>query len=147
MKNRYFALLVFLLIGYVSNAQEDAIYTTKNGAIQGYDPVAYFKDGSPVKGNKEISTTWMGAKWFFSSNENLNLFESDPEKYAPQYGGYCAYGVAKGGLYKTEPEAWKIVDGKLYLNYSLKIQKDWEEDISGFIVSADKKWPELKADQ
>ena len=85
----------------------------------------------------------MGVSWFFATKENQQLFEADPEKYAPQYGGYCAYGVAKGGLYKIEPEAWKIVEGKLYLNYSLKVQRDWTEDIPGYIEKADDKWPEL----
>jgi len=123
---------------------QTSFFATKDGAIQGYDPVAYFEEGKAIKGNASFTTKWDGAEWFFSSQENLDLFQVDPKKYAPQYGGYCAYGVAKGGLYETEPEAWTIVDGKLYLNYNTKIKKDWEQDIPGFIVKADENWPGLK---
>lgn len=144
MKNLFTALsLVFVLYTY---CQEQPIYSTKAGAIKGYDPVAYFIEGKPIKGLSGQSLEWNGATWFFSSEENKNLFKTEPEKYAPQYGGYCAYGVSKGGLYKIEPEAWTIVDGKLYLNYSLKIQKDWEVDIPGFIEKADENWPGLVTD-
>ena len=132
-----------LLVSVSVFAQTSSYYSSKDGAIKGYDPVAYFKDSKPVKGDKAFTTQWMGVSWFFATKENQQLFEADPEKYAPQYGGYCAYGVAKGGLYKIEPEAWKIVEGKLYLNYSLKVQRDWTEDIPGYIEKADDKWPEL----
>jgi YHS domain-containing protein len=96
-----------------------------------------------VKGKAEFSTEWKGATWEFSSAENLEKFKADPEAYAPQYGGYCAYGVSKGGLVKGEPDQWTIVDGKLYLNYSAGVQKTWSKDIPGFISTADKKWPAI----
>lgn len=140
---KHFLLLSFTVFVLTASAQEKPIFATKAGAIKGYDPVAYFKEGKPVKGDGEQKLEWKGATWYFSSEENKNLFEANPEDYAPQYGGYCAYGVAKGGLYKIEPEAWKIVDGKLYLNYSFKFQKEWEEDIPGYITEANKNWPEL----
>ena len=138
-------ITVFILSTVVSlNALSQTIYTNKDGAIQGYDPVAYFEQGKPVKGKQSFKFKWMGADWFFASIKNQELFESSPEKYAPQYRGYCAYGVAKGGLFKIDPEAWKIVEGKLYLNYSPKIQRDWLVDIPGFIDKANDNWPELK---
>jgi YHS domain-containing protein len=109
----------------------------------GYDVVAYFKQGKPVKGSSEFATEWKGATWEFSSAENLEMFKASPEAYAPQYGGHCAYGVAKGSLVKGEPEQWKIVEGKLYLNYSAGVQKTWAKDIAGNISKADGNWPDL----
>ena len=113
------------------------------GAIKGYDPVAYFTQGGPAKGRGAHSHEWMGATWYFANAENLELFTSDPEKYAPQYGGYCAYAVSLGRTANIDPDAWKIVDDKLYLNVSLKVQKIWEEDIPGYIAKADVNWPKI----
>ncbi len=109
----------------------------------GYDVVAYFTDGKPVEGKPEFATEWKGASWQFASADNLAKFQANPEAYAPQYGGYCAYGVAQGGLVKGEPDLWKIVDGKLYLNYSKGVQATWEKDIPGYIETANKKWPTI----
>ncbi len=109
----------------------------------GHDVVAYFTMGKPVKGSAEFATEWKGATWEFSSAENLEKFKASPEAFAPQYGGYCAYGVSKGGLVKGEPDLWKIVDGKLYLNFSEDVQKKWEKDIPGFIKAADGNWPNI----
>lgn len=106
-------------------------------AIRGYDTVAYFTEGRPVAGDERFASEWQGATWRFSSQEHLDLFEADPTRYAPQYGGYCAYGVAEGYLVKIEPESWTIVDGKLYLNYDDEVQTKWERDIPGFIAEAD----------
>lgn len=114
-------------------------------AIDGYDPVAYFTDGEPVEGKKGFSHAWNGATWRFASAEHRDLFAAEPERYAPQYGGYCAWAVARGKTAGIDPEAWKIVDGKLYLNYSKKIQRRWEQDIAGNIMAADESWPELLA--
>ena len=83
----------------------------------------------------------MGAKWLFSSAEHRDAFAKEPEKYAPQYGGYCAYGVSQGYAVKIEPDAWTIVNGKLYLNYDRGVQKTWEKDLPGYIAKADKNWP------
>lgn len=119
-------------------------YDPSGTAIRGYDTVAYFTQGMPVDGSDEFTTEWKGATWRFSSQEHLDLFEADPERYAPQYGGYCAYGIAaQDALVKIEPELWTIVDDKLYLNYNKKIQKSWEEDIPGFIESANRKYEPL----
>jgi YHS domain-containing protein len=115
-----------------------------NKAIEGYDPVAYFKEKKPVEGKDAYSHEWNDAKWLFSSAENLKLFKENPEKYAPQYGGYCAYAVAKGKTAGIDPDQWTIVDGKLYLNYSASVNKKWLGKRDQFIIDADKNWPELK---
>lgn len=114
-------------------------------AIRGYDTVAYFTESRPVKGSTKFTTDWMGATWQFSSQEHQALFEAEPEKYAPQYGGYCAYGVAVDNLVKIEPNQWTITGGKLYLNYDKGVQLTWEKDISGFVETADRKFADLLA--
>ena len=120
-------------------------YEPSGTAIRGYDTVAYFTEGGPVEGSAEFTAEWMGATWRFASQEHLDLFEAEPEKYAPQYGGYCAYGVVQDDLVKIEPENWTIVDGKLYLNYDDEVQATWEADIPGFIAEADAKFGALLA--
>jgi len=124
-------------------ADKDPIYTGtfSNVAVEGYDPVAYFTEGKPVKGDKDFTFEYQGADFRFASAENLALFRADPAKHAPQYGGYCAWAVAKGKTAKGDADHWRIVDGKLYLNYNSSIQKKWEADIDGFITSADANWP------
>ncbi|MEM8998269.1 MAG: YHS domain-containing (seleno)protein [Acidobacteriota bacterium] len=117
--------------------------TFNNVAIKGYDPVAYFTEGEPAKGSKRIIHNWAGAEWRFASEKNRALFAAEPEAYAPQYGGYCAWAVAQGSTAGIDPKSWKIVDGKLYLNYNGKIQKRWEGDIPGHIEAADANWPGL----
>ena len=118
-------------------------YKASEVAIRGTDTVAYWTESKPVAGSDEFSTEWMGATWKFASQENLDLFTANPEKYAPQYGGYCAFGVAKGALVKIEPENWSIVDDKLYLNYDDGVQEKWEKDIPGFIKAADDSFQSL----
>lgn len=118
-------------------------YMANGIAIRGYDTVAYFTVGKPQKGSDEFTTEWEGATWKFSSQEHLDLFNAEPEKYAPQYGGYCAYGVAQGNLVKIEPELWTITNGKLYLNYNKKFNNRWKKDISGYIKKADDKFEGL----
>ena len=118
-------------------------YKPSGVAIRGYDTVAYFTDGKPVEGSDQFTTEWEGATWRFASQEHLDLFNGAPEEYAPQYGGYCAYGVAQDNLVKIDPDNWTIVDGKLYLNYDDKLQGLWEKDIPGFISTADNKFDAL----
>ena len=113
-------------------------------ALDGYDPVAYFTDGKPVEGRAEIAHEWNGAVWRFSTAAHRDRFAADPAKYAPQYGGFCAYAVSKGYTADIDPEAWMIVDGRLYLNYDLEVQKLWEQDVPGFIRRADENWPRLE---
>ena len=112
-------------------------------AVKGFDVVAYFVENKPVKGNKEFQYEWMGAKWQFSSAANRELFTANPSKYAPQYGGYCAFAVSEGHKAPVDPNVWKIVDGKLYLNYDASVGKVWRQDIPGRIAKADKNWPDL----
>ena len=123
-------------------------YKPSGVAIRGYDTVAYFTLGKPAKGSESYSTEWQGATWKFANQEHLDLFKAEPEKYAPQYGGYCAYGIAaQDALVKIEPENWSIVDDKLYLNYNDKIQGLWDADIAGFIETADRKFEALLKSQ
>lgn len=122
-------------------------YEASGVAIRGYDTVAYFTEGKPLDGSDEFTTEWEGATWRFASQEHLDLFVAEPDKYAPQYGGYCAYGVAQDSLVKIEPHLWTIVDGKLYLNYNESVQSSWEQDIPAFITSADGKFENLLASE
>jgi len=124
-------------------AGEAPVYTPffNQVAVSGYDPVAYFTEQKPVKGDPQFKTTYQGAQWHFSSAENRDRFLSDPEKYAPQYGGYCAWAVSQGNTASADPQRWKIVGGKLYLNYDADVQKKWEAGMSAFIKTADQNWP------
>jgi YHS domain-containing protein len=122
-------------------AGQPLTFANGDGAIRGYDPVAYFILGEPTEGRNKYSTKWQGAIYKFSSAENLATFKSDPERYAPQYGGYCAYAMSKGSIASTDPEAWTIVNGKLYLNFSPAIRKRWSKDIPANTRAADRNWP------
>ncbi|WOR16131.1 YHS domain-containing (seleno)protein [Hyphomonas sp. FCG-A18] len=126
-------------------ADKDPVYTGRfsNTAVEGHDAVAYFTQGKPVKGSKDFSTEYQGAEFRFASAENLETFKADPAKYAPQYGGYCAWAVSQGMTAKGDANHWAIVDGKLYLNYNKKIQNTWNEDRASFIVKADAEWPNV----
>lgn len=136
--------LLFALATLTAVAQKPEVFSTKEGAIQGYDPVAFFKEGKPVIGKKELTYLYKDATWHFSTQENLNAFISDPERFAPQYGGYCAYGTASGHKSPTQPETWTIVDNKLYFNYNKDVQKLWNKDQKGLIGKANKNWPTVK---
>lgn len=122
-------------------AETAKVYALGGTAINGYDPVAYFTAATPTKGEMEISSSWNGATWQFSSAGNKALFDANPEKYAPQYGGYCAYAVSKGATAPTDPDAWTVVDDKLYLNFSLDVRGIWRQDVSGNISRANANWP------
>ena len=138
---KLFAAFIALVIMPLAIAGQPQTYANRNGAIRGYDPVAYFTIGEPTEGDNKYTTRWQGAIYKFASAENLALFKSDPERYAPQYGGYCAYAVAKGSTAQIDPEAWTIVNGKLYLNFSPAIRKRWSQDIPGNIRAANNNWP------
>jgi len=124
-------------------AKDAPIYTGlfNKLAVSGYDTVAYFTEQKPVKGDSRFTFAWAGAEWRFSSAENRDKFVAAPERYAPQYGGYCAWAVSEGGTASADPMRWKIVNGKLYLNYDADVQKKWESNIPGHISKADKNWP------
>jgi hypothetical protein len=121
------------------------IYTglLSSTAVGGYDPVAYFTEGKPRPGLASITLEWKGATWRFASAKNRDLFRADPERYAPRYGGHCAWATARNYLAKGDPLHWRIVDGRLYLNYDAKVQSDWEKDIPGEIAKAEANWPAI----
>lgn len=140
------AFLVLLLVP-AALADEPEIYTGRNGlAVGGYDTVAYFSQGQPVEGSKDFVIEYKGATWRFSSQENLETFEQDPDGFAPQYGGYCAWALAMGSLAKGDPKIWTIYEGALYLNINKSTQKKWLKDIPGFIDKADANWPGILAE-
>lgn len=132
-----------LPIAAPAEAKEPPVFTSwlSDLAVSGYDPVAYFKQGKPVEGSAAHEHEWNGATWRFASAENLEAFKADPAAYAPQYGGYCSWAVSRGYTASADPEAWKIVDGKLYLNYSKSVRRQWEQDVSGNIAKADRDFP------
>ncbi|MFN8353164.1 MAG: YHS domain-containing (seleno)protein [Spirosomataceae bacterium] len=140
-----FVVIFLLALGPLAvQAQKSAVFVTDSVAVRGYDVVAYFTDSSAVKGTAQYKHWWMESWWYFASQEHLTSFKTNPEKYAPQYGGYCAYGTADGHKAPTQPDAWTITDGKLYLNYNKKVMELWRKDQPGFIEKADKNWPLLK---
>ena len=114
-------------------------------AVRGTDVVAYVTEGRPVAGRAEFTHAWRGADWRFASAANRDRFATDPERYAPAYGGFCAYAVSEGYTAPIDPAAWRIVDGRLYLNYDRSVQRRWERDIPGRIARADANWPRLAA--
>lgn len=127
-----------------SDSGKPEIFSTRAGAIRGYDPVAYLTEGKPVKGDGQFTFNWMKADWRFASAENLASFKADPTRYAPQYGGYCAYAMSKGSYAKTVPDAWTVHDGKLYLNYSLSVRRTWSKDIPRNIDNANRHWERFR---
>lgn len=126
----------------------DKINTTFFGnlAIEGYDPVAYFTQNQAVEGSKQHQLEWMDASWRFSNAENLARFKADPQKYAPQYGGYCAYAISQNTDAGIDPEQFTLHEGKLYLNYNRSINKKWLKDKEQYIIDADRYWPQLTAE-
>lgn len=144
-----FLLVLGVVVGslFVSGSAYavDPVYTPvfSDKAIRGYDTVAYFTQNKAVEGRDEFATEYMGARWLFASQEHLDLFTQDPEKYAPQYGGYCAYAVSQNSTASIQPELFTIVEGKLYLNYNESVNDKWRANKANFIVEADKHWPTL----
>ena len=118
-------------------------YTEKGVALDAQDVVAYFTQSKLVMGVSQFKHNWGGTTWMFASAANRDMFANNPEKYAPQYGGYCAQATSEGNLVVTQPDAWKIVNGKLYLNYDKTVQAQWMGDIPGHIASANKNWPAI----
>lgn len=132
-------------VASLSAGEEQAVNRDRTGlAIDGYDPVAYFVEGKPIRGVAEFEHTWNGTKYRFASAANRDRFAKDPEAFAPQYGGFCAYAVSRGYTADIDPVAWAVVDGKLYLNYSVRVQRTWEGDVPGNIRKADANWVTLR---
>lgn len=146
-------ILLFLIVGIglaVANCSKTDGFkqistTSENVAIKGYDTVAYFADNGAVKGNPQFEFVWNGAKWLFSSKENMEKFKQSPEIYAPQFGGYCSWAVSHGYTADGDPDAWKVVDGKLYLNYNQKVKEKWEAEQQKLIEDGKKNWQDFKA--
>jgi YHS domain-containing protein len=148
---RLFAIAVatgFLWVG-MATAEEDMPINTGyfgNVAILGYDPVAYFSEGRAVKGSPEIKQSWLGAIWYFSSDANRDAFAADPIRYAPQYGGFCAMSTAFGEISANiDPEAWRIIDGRLYLfGGKAGLEEDFDPNAAKVLADAEAHWPEVK---
>jgi hypothetical protein len=140
MKKIIYTLISLFLLSATLQAQKPEIFSTNGKAIKGFDVVAFFNQNSPVKGADSLSFQWKETVWLFSTKENLNLFKLNPEKYAPQYGGYCAYGVSAGHKSPTETDTWTIVNGKLFFNYNTKVKELWTKNQVELIKKADEKW-------
>jgi YHS domain-containing protein len=120
-----------------------SIQRAERGAIQAYDPVAYFTERCPVRGFPRFSADYLGSTFYFSTMSNRETFTTHPERFAPQYAEYCAFGVAKGYKAAIDLESFTIVEGKLYLNYSPSVLAGWRKDIPGYIQQADPNWSEV----
>lgn len=139
---RSFALAAFLSLTILATASAQPRVNTNGGdaAVGGYDVVAYFEDGRPVRGSADFEHRWQGATWRFVSAAHLAVFREHPARYAPQYGGFCAYAMASGDRVRIDPTAWSIVGGKLYLNYDAGVQRRWEANRANYIRRADRQW-------
>ncbi|MCK5674708.1 MAG: YHS domain-containing protein [Spirochaetales bacterium] len=149
MKTLLLSLLLVLPVSaiYASGEYDSIVYVKDtNIALEGYDTVAYFENNKPVKGSTQWKTTYNGVEWLFSAENNLKLFQENPDIYAPEYGGYCAWAMNEGDLAPGKPKYWDIINGKLYLNYSSSTRKKFLADLDSMISNADSKWPE-KEDQ
>jgi YHS domain-containing protein len=136
--------IVWVVTAMAAMGQKPEVFSTEEGAIGGYDPVAFFKESKPVMGTKELILKWNDAEWHFASQENLEAFKANPEQYAPQFGGWCVYGTAAGHKSPTVPETWAIIDNKLYFNYNTAVQKLFNKNQKGLIEQANKNWPTVK---
>lgn len=139
------AMIAFIIgVAGVAVAAEETFVANGYG-VSGYDPVAYHVDGKPVDGKDQFTSTYNGTTYRFSSQVNRDAFLGNPEAYAPAYGGFCAFGTAMGRKFPGDPNAWRIVDGTLYLNLNKDVQKRWVTDIPGFIKGAENNWPIIQA--
>jgi YHS domain-containing protein len=145
MKKYKILLLFAMFVAAAAGASDTLQYATENGAIDGYDPVSYFSAGKAERGSPDFTAEWNGATWRFTSAENREAFIEDPEKYAPQYGGFCALGMAHGGNVPTNPEAWTIWQGKLYLNMIKDVSITWRYNPDKLTQRADIKWAAMNA--
>ena len=136
------AILFSMAVPSLAETKSEIYKNWRGIAIKGYDPVAYHTDGKPVEGSNHFELKWKDAKWRFASTEHRDLFKANPEKYAPRYGGYCAWAISRGYTASVDPEnAWTIFEGKLYLNYNVEVKEKWAKDIPGNIKKADANWP------
>lgn len=141
------SILVSLLFFFTTTAvfsQKSEIFEKDGMAIKGYDVVAFHTDAKAIKGSQTFTYRWKDTNWLFENQAHLDMFKKDPEKYAPQYGGYCAYGTADGHKAPTETDTWTVKDEKLYFNYNKKVQENWKKNIPGYVEKADKHWVDIK---
>lgn len=144
IRSSYLRSISFALLALAAGVVSAGDFFEKDGAaLRGYDPVAYFSAGEAQKGSPDHSYEYKGSKFLFASDANKRAFAQDPDKYAPQFGGYCAFGTAQGYKVSTQPDAFAVVDGKLYLNYNRDVQGMWRKDVPGNIARAEKNWPEV----
>lgn len=138
-------MLVAMTLSGAAWAKKDPVYTSYFGNVGagGYDVTAYFTEGRPVEGKGSFKTEYQGAEWYFASKSNRDLFIADPEHYAPQYGGYCAWAVSQNQTASGDPLLWTVHDDKLYLNYNKEINNRWAKDKVRLIALGDKYWPEV----
>ena len=139
--------LIFLLVALIANSVFAQTNVENKIAIQGYDPVAYFESNKAIEGKKEITFEFNGAIYYFSSENNKTLFLKNPEQYLPQFGGYCAYGMSEGYKAPIQPEAFTVIDNKLYLNYNLEVKEMWLKDQKKRIEKASKTWEKIKKEK
>ena len=143
---RFVMMTVAVLVaGDLATVSAGEFFEREQLAIGGYDPVAYFTEQKPVKGSPEFQSVYRGSTFQFASAAHREAFAAEPEKYVPQYGGYCAYGMAKGYKAKIDPEAFSLIHGRLYLNYSDAVRTRWLSDVPGYIRQADANWPTVMA--
>jgi YHS domain-containing protein len=140
----FLVLVVTISLGQSTSASQAHLNVKEGMALKGYDPVAYFTEGKPVTGNTNFTYQWQGAQWLFSTQKNLHAFAADPAKYAPQFGGFCAYGASRGYKADTDPQAFTVVGDKLYLNYNLKVKEEWLKDTARRIQLANAYWETLQ---
>jgi YHS domain-containing protein len=138
--------LLFLGVAVSSGpaARAESGTETATAGVGGYDPVAYFSQSEAVRGSGRYTAEYQGVTYLFSSEANKNAFEKDPTRYLPAFGGYCAYGVAKGKKFWADPTVWEVVNGRLYLNLDRSVQQKWDEDKPGYITQAVSNWGSIK---
>ena len=144
MNNKMTIALILLAVGSGGAAANETVNTENGVAIKGYDPVAYFTDSEPVKGSPDITYEWGGATWQFASEDHRDLFAENPESYAPEYGGYCAWAVAHNSRADIDPNAWHIEDGRLFLNVSRIVKYRWRARMNHHIEEGDANWPSIR---
>lgn len=143
MKSFTLGLIACVVLAASAHAKDLLNLDRKGIAIQGYDPVAFFTDGRPVKGDPQFQSDYRGARYYFASSEHKAMFEKDPARYEPQFGGYCAYGVSHGARAPVKIEAWQIVNGRLLMQYDLSVKDEFNKDQQGTLKKADQNWPGL----
>jgi YHS domain-containing protein len=143
MKKLLVVVMLFSVLSTLASAKELLNLDGSGVAIRGYDPVAFFTDSRPVKGDSQFQSEFRGAKYYFVSAEHKAIFDKEPAKYEPQFGGYCAYGASKGHKARVKIEAWQIVNGRLLMQYDLEVKDKFNEDQLGNLQKADQNWPGL----